>query len=358
MMTENVVAHVLGRLKGLGIRDVFGVPGDYSFALDDAVCGDKEMRWIGCCNELNAAYAADGYARIKGLAALATTFGVGELSALNGVAGSFTEHLPVFHIVGMPGRRAQAERRIVHHTLGTGDFGVYVKMARSAACASAVLTPDNVVEETECLIQAALSHRRPVYMAVAQDEAAMPANGTVGACPALPSSDPAALESAVGAVLDRLASAKTSVVLAGYLISRLGLNAAAQAFIDSSGLPFATMAMDKTTLDETHPQYMGMYMGHEANPKLCAYIENCDCVLNIGALWSDFNTGFYTAVIDKSRMIVIEHHRVRIGNAVYQNVEMADMIGALGAKVAKRPAAGRPLRPVRPDGLEIGRAHV
>lgn len=39
---------------------------------------------IGNVNELNAAYAADGYARINGIAAICTTFGVGELSALNG----------------------------------------------------------------------------------------------------------------------------------------------------------------------------------------------------------------------------------------------------------------------------------
>jgi indolepyruvate decarboxylase len=109
-MTKTVIEHVLSRLHDIGVTDVFGVPGDYSFAISDAICGDRNMRWIGCCNELNAAYAADGYARIKGTAALCTTYGVGELSAINGIAGAYAEHLPVFHLVGTPNISTQAVR--------------------------------------------------------------------------------------------------------------------------------------------------------------------------------------------------------------------------------------------------------
>src|ERR1700743_2905949 len=101
-MAKTVIQHVLGRLHDLGITDVFGVPGDYSFPVNDAICNSHDMRWIGCTNELNAAYAADGYARIRGFGAVCTTYGVGELSALNGIAGAYAEHLPLFHLVGSP----------------------------------------------------------------------------------------------------------------------------------------------------------------------------------------------------------------------------------------------------------------
>ena len=53
------------------------------------------MHFVGNCNELNAGYAADAYARIKGLGALITTFGVGELSAVNAIAGAYAELAPV-----------------------------------------------------------------------------------------------------------------------------------------------------------------------------------------------------------------------------------------------------------------------
>ena len=104
-MPKTVIEHVLSRLRDIGITDVFGVPGDYAFAVNDAICNAPDMRWIGCCNELNAAYAADGYARIKGAAALCTTYGVGELSAINGMAGAYAEHLPIFHLVVAPPAR-------------------------------------------------------------------------------------------------------------------------------------------------------------------------------------------------------------------------------------------------------------
>jgi indolepyruvate decarboxylase len=107
-MSKTVIEHVLSRLRELGIKDVFGVAGDFAFPIDDAVSVNKDMRWIGSCNELNAAYSADGYARIHGMAALRTTYGVGELSAINGVGGACAENLPIFHLVGMPASRTQS----------------------------------------------------------------------------------------------------------------------------------------------------------------------------------------------------------------------------------------------------------
>src|SRR6516164_7483067 len=106
-MSKSVIEHVLSRLRDIGIKDVFGVAGDFAFPINDAVSGNKDMRWVGSCNELNAAYSADGYARIHGMAAVSTTYGVGELSAINGIAGSYAEHLPIFHLVGMPASTVQ-----------------------------------------------------------------------------------------------------------------------------------------------------------------------------------------------------------------------------------------------------------
>jgi len=109
-MSKTVIEHVLGRLKSIGIDHFFGVPGDYAFPVEDAIVNFPGIEWVGCCNGLNAAYAADGYARIHGLAAVNTTYGVGELSAINGIAGAYAEHLPVIHLVGMPNMTIQLGR--------------------------------------------------------------------------------------------------------------------------------------------------------------------------------------------------------------------------------------------------------
>src|SRR5260221_1728804 len=110
-MKQSVIHYVLSRLYQLGITDVFGVLGDYAFPINDAISEDQHLRWIGSSNELNAAYAADGYARLKGVAAVNTAYGVGELSALNAIAGAYAEHLPVFLLVGMPNTTTQRGHR-------------------------------------------------------------------------------------------------------------------------------------------------------------------------------------------------------------------------------------------------------
>ncbi len=340
-MAETVVEHVLRRLKELGIREVFGVPGDFSFGISDAVIHDPELRWIGTSNELNAAYAADGYARVQGFAALSTAFGVGELSALCGVAGSYTEHLPVFHLAGMPNTKTQRERRLVHHTLGNGEFDVFLKMAQPAACASAILTPENTVSEMERLVSALINHRRPVYVGIPADIAtAQLIEGCAAVTPAPgPASDQEALKEAVEAITEKLGQAKTAAILAGYLIPRLGCTTEAQTLVEATGLPFATMFMDKTALDETHPQYIGMYDGRIMNPDIREFIEGCDCILNLGALWSDLNTGAFTANLDPARMIAVMHYHVRVGRAVFPCIEMRDALVALAGKVRKKQVA-------------------
>src|SRR6202167_6421493 len=213
-MAMTVIQHVLSRLHAIGVTDVFGVPGDFSFPVCDAICEDPQMRWIGCCNELNAAYAADGYARIKGMGALCTTYGVGELSALNGIAGAYAEHLPLFHLVGSPNMATQATRALMHHTLGNGEYDLFQRMTEPVVCAQAVMHPQNVAFETERLIAEALYHRRPVYMAFPGDHANETVVSVAQPLPT-PESDPMFLSAAVEAIGAALEKARTACFLPG-----------------------------------------------------------------------------------------------------------------------------------------------
>ena len=103
-MPKTVIQHVLGRLKDIGIDNIFGVAGDYAFPVQDAIVQYPGINWLGCCNELNAGYAADGYARIRGIGALSTTYGPGELGAISAIGGAYAENVPIFHLTGMPTR--------------------------------------------------------------------------------------------------------------------------------------------------------------------------------------------------------------------------------------------------------------
>jgi indolepyruvate decarboxylase len=151
-----------------------------------------------------------------------------------------------------------------------------------------------------------------------------------------PKSDPKALENAVNAIVDAVTRAKTACVLPGYLVARAGLRREATALIDASGLPFAAMFMDKATLDEAHPNYIGMYDGRLMEEEVRAFVEGADCVLGLGALWSDFNTGAFTAKLDRSKTINVFHHSTRVGNAFFEDVEMKDVLTALAKRLPKR----------------------
>src|ERR1700728_731656 len=142
-MAETVIQYVLKRLKEIGVDDIFGVAGDYAFPVNDAIVQDQSLNWIGCCNELNADYAADGYARMSGVAAVCTTYGVGELAAMSGIAGAYAERLPVFHLIGTPNLATQEGRALVHHTLGTGEFDLFSRMAEAVVGAQGIRTPQN-----------------------------------------------------------------------------------------------------------------------------------------------------------------------------------------------------------------------
>src|ERR1043166_8478936 len=169
-----VADYIVRRRAGEGSTDCFGVAGDFAFKLCDAVARSEAVRWIGCSNELDAAYAADGYARVRGCSMLLTTYAVGELSALNGVMGAKAERSCVFHVVGMPSYQNQRLRKTMHHTLGDVVFGNFIDISAQAACCHAVINPDNCVIEMERVIAEARRNNQPAYIVVSSDYAQAP----------------------------------------------------------------------------------------------------------------------------------------------------------------------------------------
>jgi indolepyruvate decarboxylase len=261
------------------------------------------------------------------------------LSAINGIAGAYAEHLPIFHIVGMQSSTTwQSESHVhMHHTLGTGtgERETFFKMSASVVCANAILTPENCVSEMERLIDAALYHRRPVYIGIPEDYATSLIQGkgrsisTTTTKNTVAQSDPSAVNAVVKAIVKAVQKAKTACILPGILISRLGLRDEALAVLEGSGLVFATTLMDKGVFDETHPAYIGMYFGHRGDPKVYSFVESCDRILNLGMMMTDLNTGLFTSQLDPSKIIDIMHHHVRIGSSIFQGVEMKDVLQEL-----------------------------
>ena len=185
LTTDYVVAdYLLDRLAELGLDRMFGVPGDYTLGLLDHVIAHDHVTWTGCTNELNAGYAADGYGRLRGIAAVCTTFGVGELSAINAIAGSYAEHVPVVHVVGAPVSVAQREARPVHHTLGDGRFTYFMDMHAEITCARAALTPENAAAEIDRVLVSVRDAHLPGYLLLPADVAQAPIGRPLDSCAA------------------------------------------------------------------------------------------------------------------------------------------------------------------------------
>src|ERR1700719_4269045 len=339
-----VADYIVGRLAREGITDCFGVPGDFAFKLNDAVARSEAVRWVGCSNELDAAYAADGYARVRGCSMLLTTYAVGELSALNGVMGARAERSCVFHVVGMPTMRSQRVRQIIHHTLGDGVFQNFANISAQEACVSAVITPDNCVHEMERVIATARAESRPAYILVASDNAITP----VAATDAPPSPGPASapdLAKAAQAITERIQAARSVAVLPAYTVSRFKLQRSLRALIEALGCPFAVTPMEKGVLSETHAQFAGMYIGAGSSASVQEAIEAADLVIDAGGVnFNEINTGAFTSRLSPEKLVTIDVDHVRIGNRIFNPVQMGDLFEILAKSVPKKFGYSAPRR--------------
>jgi indolepyruvate decarboxylase len=347
-----VADYIVRRLAREGITDCFGVAGDFAFKLCDAVARSEAVRWIGCSNELDAAYAADGYARVRGCSMLMTTYAVGELSALNGVMGARAERSCVFHVVGMPTMRSQRVGQIIHHTLGDGVFQNFANISAQAACVWAVITPDNCVHEMERVIATARAESRPAYILVASDYAITPVAATDPAPYPKPASGPD-LATAVAAITERIEAARSLAVLPAYTVSRFKLQRSLRALIETLGCPFAAMAMDKGVLSEAHPQFVGTYSGAASSPAVREAVEGADLVIDAGGVsFNDINTSAYSSRISPEKLVTIDVDHVRIGNRVYNPVRMDDVFEMLTKSLRKNFGYLAPGRetPAKPGG--------
>lgn len=324
-----VPEYLFRRLREVGIRAVHGVPGDYNLAALDYL-PKCDLHWVGNCNELNAGYAADGYARVNGISALITTFGVGELSALNAIAGAYSEYVPIVHIVGQPHTRSQRDGVLLHHTLGNGDFNVFTRMSSGISCAIGNLTEtyevatmiDNAIRE--CWVQS-----RPVYITLPTDMITKQIEGQRLRTPidlSRAPNDPEKEDYVVDVVLRYLHAAKKPVILVDACAIRHRVLDEVRDLVKTSGLPTFVAPMGKGAVDETFKNYGGVYAGTGSNPGVREQVESSDLILSIGAIKSDFNTSGFSYRIGQLHTIDFHSNYVRVRYSEYPDINMKGVL--------------------------------
>lgn len=332
MMTTSytVADYLLDRLADCGVDHLFGVPGDYNLQFLDHVIAHRQIRWVGCANELNAAYAADGYARMQGCGALLTTFGVGELSALNGVAGSFAEHVPVLHIVGAPSTGAQQRRECLHHTLGDGNFDHFRQMSVPVSVAQGVLDAANARDEIDRVLRDIVRYSRPGYLLLPADIASLPTSRPVNALTANNApTDSTELAEFVSHARALLRDSRRVSLLADVLALRFGLQSTLNKWVDAVPIPHATMLMGKGLFNETHAGFVGTYSGGASLPETRAAIEDADVIFCIGTCFTDTITAGFTHHIPQEKSIEIQPFAARVGKRWFSGISMQEAVNAL-----------------------------
>jgi TPP-dependent 2-oxoacid decarboxylase len=330
MHEMTVSRYLLWRLEEAGLEHMFGVPGDYVLDFMDRVV-ESRIRLIGNCNELNAGYATDAYARLKGIGAACVTYGVGGLSILNAVAGAYAERSPVVFISGAPRAAQRIAGTHMHHTL-TG-YQIQLEIFARVTVDSVQLTnPHTAPDEIDRVLVNCLSEHLPVYIELPVDMVDAPCRAPLALDFQHPhGSHEPALEECVREITALIDSARKPVILVGVEVHRFGLGDALLRLVEKSGIPYGTTIDGKSALPEKHPLFMGVYMGALSRDTVKARVEGADGVLSFGAMTTDINTGGFTARLPEQRMVRAHKDRVRVSSHFYDRVWMGDLIEALTA---------------------------
>lgn len=330
----NVIEYLIKNLENLGITDVFGVAGDYNFDILYAIENNPKIKFYNCTNELNAGYAADGYARQKGYGALVTTYGVGELSAINAIAGAMAENVPIFNIVGAPSTNAQKAKKVLHHTIENQSFQIFENSFEPIVETTAFLNRDNAKMEIDRLLKVFVKEKKPVYLAIPSDIALMEISAKC--VDYFWSSNVDTLNLAVEKILNKINKAYKPVILADILIKRYDSVLEFKEFVEKSAIPVTNLLMGANIVDYDCKTYLGGYFAEFENPLAEKYINNTDCLISIGVIYSDLNSCGNKIPFDLKSHIYIAGNYTIVENERFENIKMQDVLNELSKKIESK----------------------
>lgn len=355
--TLPISEYIFRRIESLDIHNIFGVPGDYNLSMLEHLYSVPNLNWVGCCNELNSSYAADGYSRTIGsnkFGVLLTTQGVGEMSALNGICGSFAEHVPILHLIGTTPYSSKLNGNHYHHMINAvstrdpTDHYVYENMAKSVSCKIVSLTNDlsNAANEIDDLFRTIILTKKPGYLYVPCDivnnlidgSNLINISGSKLIQRSLPSTnDEINLINEISIkILNKLINSKNPVILCDVLTDRYGLTEIVQKIVNLVKLPSCNSHMGKSLLDESNPYYIGDYNGDESNKMVKTYVQNSDCLIHIGDYYNEINSGHWTLYnnINENSIIKLNPEYIKIGSLEnFQNISFEDILPNLLLKI-------------------------
>ena len=336
-MRITIGEYLIARLKEMKIKHILGVPGDFNLQFLEQIRAAEDIEFVGTANELNGAYAADGYARRHGIAALCITYGVGDLGAIGGVAGSSAEHIPVIVISGAPPLYAMKHNYKVHHTLADGDFSNIDHVYREFTACQVNITPENASFEIDRAILTALRTRKPVNIQLPSNISYLTIETDMEhLAPIQPTSDPERLKSALEKVEKLYKDANRPVVLVDMDVDRLNLTGLLEEWIEKTGVPFAAMSTGKAILSEQHPLFLGTYKGDDSDPGVQERIENADFLLCVSPRFIEWNSGQYSVNLPEEKIVRLDRAYVLIGEEDFEGIYGNDLMEGILENITEK----------------------
>lgn len=343
--------YLIQRLYAHGVRHVFGIPGDYVLGFYEQLLRSP-LHIVNTCDEQGAGFAADAYARVRGLGAVCVTYCVGGLKVANTTAEAFAEKSPVVVISGAPGMKEREKNPLLHHKVR--EFDTQKKIFDQLTIAATVLSdPQTAFQEIDRVLHAALRFKRPVYIELPRDVAAVAGIRHHTPVEFHEQSDDRTLREALAEAREMINAAKKPVILAGVEVHRFGLQNTLLRLAEKTNIPVAATILGKSVIGEQHPFYMGVYAGAMGRDDVRRYVESSDCLIMLGAFMTDVNLGIYTAHLDLARSIYATSEKLSIGYHNFESIRFKDFLrGLLRARLQRRSPARIP----RPEPLVVSRS--
>ena len=338
--------YLIRRLQDYGLRDVFGIPGDYVLGFY-SLLEQSPINVIGCTREDCAGFAADAYARVNGLGAACVTYCVGGLSLCNSIAGAYAEKSPVVVITGSPGMKERFNNPLLHHRVR--DFRTQLEVFEKLCVAGAELSdPPTAFREIDRVLDAVVRYKRPGYIEIPRDMTKVIPGAPHVVHHFEPRSDAEVLEEALADAERWLSSCQKPVIIAGVEIHRFGLQDELLALAEGARIPITTTMLGKSVIREVHPLFVGLYEGAMGREEVTRFVEESDCVILLGTFMTDINLGIYTANLDPGKCIYATSEQLRIRHHHYHGVLLGDFIRGLAER---KPVVPRRTLPPHPNAV-------
>ena len=345
--------YLLRKLESYGIEHIFGIPGDYVLRFYNLI-EQSPIQHVGMTREDAAGYAADAYARTKGMGAVCVTYCVGGLSTVNAVAGAYAEKSPVVVISGAPGIKERGKDALLHHKVR--DFHTQQRIYDEITVATALLDePFTAFNEIDRVLDAVYRYKRPGYIEIPRDRVDVRGTLYQGLSTGKHISDPDVLDAAVEDACNFINKSKKPVILAGVELHRFGYQDKLIRLAEEKRIPVVATLLGKSVIPESHPLYLGIYEGAMGKKEVREFVEDSDCVIILGAFMTDVNLGIYTANLDRARSIYATSEKITVRYHTYEDVMFDDFIDGINSvKLRKRrkPNLNRASRDAEPFAVE------